>query len=261
MKSKVYPSKKEINLPEFFGTTVRDDLIYKSYLTTIKKQPYGVYPLAGKQSGMGKQRHARRAWKTLYGKGISRVPRKYLVKRGEQFYMIGTYIPGTVKGRAAHPPKAIRLERKINKKEKILALKSAIAATASIDFVSKKYSKKKIKNELPLILDSDLLSKQPKEIVKILREIIGFEIEKTRKIRAGKGKMRGRRYKKGWSLLLVIGNKENKKLGNFGIETVNASTLSVKHLASGGIPGRLTAYTEQAVQDLDKRLNKTKQEK
>jgi large subunit ribosomal protein L4e len=259
MKTKTYPNKKEINLPSYFEGTVREDLIYKAYLATIKKQPYGVYPLAGKQSSMGKQRHARRAWKTLYGKGISRVPRKYLVKRGEQMYMVGTYIPGTVKGRAAHPPKAIRLERKINKKEKILALKSAIAATASKEYVSKKYSKRKITNNLPLILESDMFSKKPKEIVKILKEILGFEVEKKFKVRAGKGKMRGRKYKKGWTLLLVTGNKENKKLGNFGVETINASNLSVKHLANGGIPGRLTAYTEQAIQDLDKRINKEKE--
>ncbi|MEM1535887.1 MAG: 50S ribosomal protein L4 [Candidatus Pacearchaeota archaeon] len=256
MKVKIYPSEREIELPQVFETPVREDLIWKATITGVKRQPYGAYPLAGKQSSSGKQRHARRRWKSLYGRGISRVPRKFLIKKGEFYYMIGTFIPGTRGGREAHPPKAVRKEKKMNKKEKILALKSAIAATASKEWFEKKYKKTRIKCELPIIIDSTILEKKNKEIVQFLEKLLGIKIKKKRKIRAGKGKMRGRKYKKSYSLLLVLGKKEKKNLKNYGIETVQVDKLGVKHLASGGIPGRLTVYTENAIKELEERFEK-----
>jgi len=261
MKTKTHPGKKEITLPEFFSVNVRPELILKVYVSSLTKQEYATYPLAGKQSGAGKVRHKRRKWKTTYGRGISRVPRKYLIKRGEQFYWIGAFIPGTVGGRAAHPPKLISRERKINKKEKLLALKSAISATASKEWLENRYEKKKIKAEVPIIIENSILEKKNKEIIKFFEDILGIKIEKSRKVRAGKGKRRNRKYKKSYSLLLVVENKNKKKLNNYGIETIKASSLSVKNLASGGIPGRLTVYTEQAISDLNKRIKKIKEEK
>ena len=124
---------REISLPECFNSHVREDLIHKVFLAVQKRQqqPYGAYILAGKTvSASGKQSHARRKWKTLYGKGMSRVPRKTMSHRGEQFYWVGAFIPGTVKGREAHPPKPLSAEIEINKKENRKAIDSAIAASA-----------------------------------------------------------------------------------------------------------------------------------
>jgi large subunit ribosomal protein L4e len=256
MKAKIYPSKKEIELPYFFTEPVREDLIQKANIIGVKKQAYATYALAGRQSSSGKQRHARRRWKSLYGRGISRVPRKYLMKRGEQFHMVGTFIPGTVKGRQAHPPQVLQRYKKMNTKEKICALISAIAATASKEYFEQKYKNKKIAIELPIIIESSLIEKSPKEIVKFLEELLGFEIKKESKIRAGKGKNRGRKYKKSYALLLVLGNKEKKKLENYGIETTNSNLLGIKQLASGGIPGRLTVYTDEAIKNLTERFGK-----
>lgn len=256
MKVKVYPSGKEIELPSVFESPIREDLIWKATITGVKKQPYGPYALAGKQSSSGKQRHARRRWKSLYGRGISRVPRKFLIKKGEFYYMVGTFIPGTRGGREAHPPKPVRREKKMNKKEKLLALKSAIAATASQEWFEKKYKKTRIKCPLPIVIDSTILEKKNKEIVQFLQDLLGIQIKKKRKIRAGKGKMRGRKYKKSYSLLLVLGKKEKKNLKNYGIETVQVSNLGIKHLASGGIPGRLTIYSENAIKDLEEKFKK-----
>ncbi|MEM4719668.1 MAG: 50S ribosomal protein L4 [Candidatus Pacearchaeota archaeon] len=256
MKAKILPSAREIELPPVFETPVREDLVWKAWVAGIKKQPYALYAIAGKQSSSGKQRHARRRWKTLYGRGISRVPRKYLIKRGEHYYMIGAFIPGTRGGREAHPPQAIRRIKKINKKEKLFALKSAIAATASQKYFKKKYKKIKLKCALPIIIDSTTLEKKNKEFVKFLSELLGIEIEKKKKIRAGKGKMRGRKYKTSNSLLLVLAKDENKKLKNYGIETAKASKLNFKQLATGGIPGRLTIYSEKSLKELEERFKK-----
>ncbi|UCD20888.1 MAG: 50S ribosomal protein L4 [archaeon] len=261
MKAKINPGNKEIALPKFFEQKIRDDLIFRAYVSSLKHQPYGAYILAGKQSSAGKQRHRRGKWKTLAGRGVSRIPRKFIIKRGEQYYWIGTFIPGVVGGRRAHPPKAIRKSLKINKKEKELALKCAIAATADKKCVQKKYEKKKITCVLPLVISSDELKKKNKEIKKFLEDLTKIKVERVRKVRPGKGKMRGRKYKKSYSLLLITGNNEKNKLNNYGIETVKAGKVSVKELASGGIPGRLTVYSEQAIQDLDKRINKIKEEK
>lgn len=260
MKAKVIDEKgekvREITLPEFFNSEVREDLIHKVFWAVQKRQqqPYGSYILAGKTvAASGKQSHARRKWKTLYGKGISRVPRKTLSHRGEQFYWVGAFIPGTVGGREAHPPKAIKKQTKINKKENRLAIKSAIAATTLKQIIEKKYPKLKIKVELPIVVDSSIFNNKPKEIVKILEKIIGIKIKKIKKIRAGKGKMRGRTYKTKAKVLLIISKEENaKKLINYGIDVIKTNQLNILALAPGGTPGRLVVWTENAIKELEK---------
>ncbi|MCL6500872.1 MAG: hypothetical protein K6T16_02460, partial [Candidatus Pacearchaeota archaeon] len=90
---------KEIELPEVFSKNIREDILHKVYEATKTWQPYGAYVLAGKEvSASSKESHRRRKYKTLYGAGISRIPRKIHSRRGEHFYWRGAYIPGTVGG-------------------------------------------------------------------------------------------------------------------------------------------------------------------
>ncbi|MEE9593803.1 MAG: 50S ribosomal protein L4, partial [Candidatus Hydrothermarchaeales archaeon] len=73
---------------------------------------------------------------------------------------------------------------------------------------------------------------------------------KTNKIRSGKGKMRGRRYKKKKSILIVVGEDKGISMGagNFpGVDIVEARSLGVEDLAPGTQPGRLTIYTKSAM--------------
>jgi large subunit ribosomal protein L4e len=81
--------------------------------------------------------------------------------------------------------------------------------------------------------------------------------EKTR-IRAGKGKMRGRRYVEPKSLLIVVHDEKLDTYKAFrnlpGVDVVPVSMLSVIHLAPGGVPGRLTIYTKSALEMLGKRF-------
>ena len=83
------------------------------------------------------------------------------------------------------------------------------------------------------------------------KKIIGadlFEVALRKKtIRSGKGKLRGRKYKKNAGLLLVIGERE--KLKTKQIEIVNVKKLGINSLAKGGM-GRLVIYTENAIKDL-----------
>ena len=64
------------------------------------------------------------------------------------------------------------------------------------------------------------------------------------------GKMRGRKYKSNAGVLVVVGKKEKIKTNAF--ETKNVGELSVVDLAKGGA-GRLTIYTENAINELGAR--------
>ncbi|MEM4152923.1 MAG: 50S ribosomal protein L4 [Candidatus Pacearchaeota archaeon] len=249
---------KEIELPKCFEEEIRPDLIYKVFWTIQKRQqqPYGSYILAGKEvAASGKQRHRRRKWKTLYGKGISRIPRKTLSHRGEQFYWIGAFIPGTVGGREAHPPKPIKRKIKINKKEKQKALFSAIAASSIKDIIEKKYPKIKLKTELPVVISSEVIDRKAKEIINLFENLFGIKLKKNKKIRAGKGKKRGRKYKGSNKVLLVISKDEKVRIKKYGVDVVKTNQLNILNMAPGGIPGRLVVWTEKAINELNKLKN------
>jgi large subunit ribosomal protein L4e len=249
---------KEIDLPEFFSEKIREDIIYKVLEAKKIRQPYAPFYLAGNQaSASGKIRHGRRKWKTAYGHGISRVPRKIMWRRGTQFYWIGATISGARKGRQAHPPKVLSMlnRNKVNKKEMKLALKTALSATASKERLEKKYSTlKKFEKKLPIIVESKITSLKTKEFFGSLRKILdnAYVIAIQKKtVRAGKGKRRGRKYKMNAGLLLIVGKAEKIKVK--GIEVANANNVGVNDLARGGL-GRLVIYTENAIKELEKRI-------
>jgi large subunit ribosomal protein L4e len=255
--------EKEIEMPNFFKEKIREDIVAKVLETKKTFHPYSPSPVAGKQhSASGNIRHARRKWKTSYGRGISRVPRKILVRRGSQFIWVGAEVASTRGGRRAHPPKVVSKinTKKINKKELLIALKSALSATANKDYICKKYKKinqEMLNNfELPVIIDSKILEFKTKDFLKFLKRVLGEELYnvlliKKRK-RAGKGKIRGRKYKKNAGLLIVLGNNEKIKTKFF--ESVKVKDLSLINLAKGGL-GRFVIYTEQAIKDLEQKIN------
>jgi len=252
--------KGTIDLPKCFSQEIRRDIIAKVLEAKKNKQPYSPSLVAGKQhSASGKMKHRRHVWKSQYGRGWSRIPRKITLRRGSQFNFVGATIPSTRGGRRAHPPKILSMinTQKINKKELKIALISAISATANKKEVITKYERlkdKKVEN-LPLVVESKLVSLKTKELIPSLKKILGkdlFELAlKKKTIRAGKGKLRGRKYKSNAGLLLVVG--ENEKLKTNVFEITNVKSLSVTDLAKGGT-GRLTLYTEQAIKNLGEKL-------
>jgi len=244
-----------------FDNKIRKDIIQKVVEIEKIKQPYSPALEAGKQaSASGKVRHGRRRWKSAAGRGISRIPRKIFWRRGTQFYWQGATISSAVGGRRAHPPKVLGMinTKKINKKEKKIAFLSALALTTSLNDIQEKYENlknKEIKIKLPLVIDDKMLDLNTKQFLESLKKILnGFwEIAiKKKAVRAGKGKKRGRKYKKTGGMLLVMGNNKNKKIS--GIEIKKANAVSITNLASNG--ARLVVYTKQAINDLEKRLAK-----
>ena len=72
-----------------------------------------------------------------------------------------------------------------------------------------------------------------------------------KQVRSGKGKMRGRKYKKTAGALIVIGSKEKLKISSFEVKTVGS--LGINDLALGGL-GRLVIYTETAIKEIEEKL-------
>jgi large subunit ribosomal protein L4e len=94
-----------------------------------------------------------------------------------------------------------------------------------------------------------------KEFFEILKKIFKENFEKIiqkKKIRAGKGKLRGRKYKKNTGLLFVMGSEE--KMKRTGIDVVNVSELKIKDLAPNGVAGRFVCYTEKAIKEIEEKF-------
>ncbi len=245
---------RDINLPKSFSSDIREDIVAKVLEAKKRQQPYAPSLVGGKQhSASGIIRHRRHVWKTHYGHGISRIPRKIVSRRGNRFNWIGAEISSTVGGRRAHPPKVLSMmnKRQINKKELKIAFNSALSATADKKFVSKKYlTLEKLDKDVPLIVSS-VEKVKVKELLTKIKKLLGDNLYhiavKKKSVRAGKGKLRGRKYKSNAGLLIVIGKDEKLKTNAF--EVVNVKNLGVTDLARGGL-GRLTLYTEQAIKYL-----------
>jgi large subunit ribosomal protein L4e len=242
----------KIDLPAIFATPLRPDVIKRAVLAiqSTRFQPQGRDPMAGKRTT---------AESRGTGSGMSRIPRtKGLSGRA-------AFSPGTVKGRAAHPPTSEKkIVKRIPKKEKRLALFSAIAATASKEIVAKRGHSIEDVPEIPLIVTDDFESlKRTKEVEEtlirlgILSEI--YRARESRNTRAGKGKHRGRKMKQATGPLLVVA--ENKGIAeaaeNFpGVDIAIVKNLNAELFAPGTHPGRLTVWTNSAIGKLNELYGK-----
>ncbi|PIN73445.1 50S ribosomal protein L4 [Candidatus Woesearchaeota archaeon CG10_big_fil_rev_8_21_14_0_10_45_16] len=259
MKLPIYTADKnksgERELPSQFSEPFRPDLIKRAVLAlqSSARQQYGADPEAGFRHS-SKLSKRRRNYRGCYGLGISRVNRKIHSRRGTRMSWVGTFSPQTRGGRRAHPPKSIKVwEQQINKKENRKAIRSALAATIDKTLVAGRGHI--LPAEYPFILDSTFENaKSTKEVNKVL-QALGFaqELERSlvKKIRAGLGKMRGRRYRQKKSILLVVSGecplmKAAKNVPGLDIVPVNA--LNAEVLAPGAMPGRVTLWTDKAVE-------------
>ncbi|MCB9362458.1 50S ribosomal protein L4 [Candidatus Woesearchaeota archaeon] len=247
----------EIELPAQFTEPVREDLIAKVFkaLATNGRMAYGADVRAGMKYAATLSRR-RRKYRGSYGLGISRVPRKILSRRGTRFNWVGAEAPGTVGGRRAHAPTSDKIwEAKINKKENRKAIRSALSATMNAEIVSSRGHV--LAPDYPFALSKEFQSVKKTKDLRVCLESLGLTEELTRsavkKVRAGRGKARGRRYKKRKGVLFVVSepcdlSKSARNLA--GIDIAIADQLNVKDLAPGNHAGRLTLFTEQAVEKI-----------
>lgn len=231
----------EIDLPAVFGEAYRPDLIRKAVISiqSRRRQPHGTNPYAGiNNSGLG--------WGS--GRGASHVPRLKNSSRAVK-------VPQAVGGREAHPPKVEKiLVRRINKKENRKALNSAIAASACEELVRSRGHRYNC--ELPIVLEDSLSElKRTKDVVTTLTALgIYGDVERSRtsrKVRAGRGKMRGRRYKQRTSVLIVTADSPLVAARNLaGVDAVTVDELNAELLAPGTQAGRLTIWTKGALEKI-----------
>ena len=179
MKGTIYnkegKKKGEIEIPNIFKNDIREDIVLKYFEANKFIQPYAPYSEAGRRhSASGTISHKRHDWKGHYGRGISRIPRKTMWRRGTQFMWIGAEVSGVRGGRQAHPPKGIGKEKKINKKEIKIAMNSGFAATANKNYINNRYeSLNELYFDFPVIVESKLDNVKTKDLKDMLKEKIG----------------------------------------------------------------------------------------
>jgi len=230
-----------VDLPEVFETHYRPDLIQRAVVAAQanRKQAYGADEFAGLRTP---------AESLGSGRGMSHDPRQDGRARR---------VPHAVSGRKAHPPKAEKDQGKsINRKERQLATRSALAATVDAERVADRGHQFDDDLELPLVVSDEFEELvKTKEVVDLLESLgIADDIERAdegKKVRAGRGTTRGRKYKQPKSILFVTAGEPSKAARNLaGADVATASEVNVEDLAPGTHAGRLTLFTESAIEEV-----------
>ena len=169
-------------------------------------------------------------------------------------------VPFAKGGRRAHAIKTEKkIKKKINQKVKKLSIISAISASGDEYWVRKRTYNLENVPEIPLVVDDKIQTiKNTNRMYSILcnlglkEELI--KIKNSKKIRAGKGKLRGRKYKNKKGILIVIKDdfgimKASRNIP--GTDVITIKNLAIKNLAPGGVAGRLILWTQSAFNELN----------
>jgi len=244
-------------MPQVFSAPLRADLVRYVHrnMNKNKRQAVAVKDQAGYDT-------AAASWGT--GRAVARIPR--VPGGGTHRSGQGAFGNMCRGGGMFNPTKTWRRwHRKTNVTQKRHALAAAIAATGVPALVMARGHQIDEVPELPLVV-SDAANKieKTKDAVAMLSGL-GCDADLTKvkdskKIRAGRGKARNRRYvmRKG---PLVVHNltKEEESEGSSiaksfrnipGVEISHVDRLNLLQLAPGGAFGRLVIYTEGAVKRL-----------
>lgn len=235
---------REIDLPEAFETPFRPDVIGRAVRAAQanRSQDYGADEYAGMRTP---------AESLGSGRGMAHVPRENNVARR---------VPQTVGGRRAHPPKA-ESDRgeKINAKERQLAVRSALAATTEAELVAERGHQFDGELELPLVVEDEFEELvKTQDVVSMLESLGVYEdierAEDGKSVRAGRGTTRGRKYKRPKSILFVTSEEPSRAARNLaGCDVATGSEVNAEDLAPGTHAGRLTIFTESALEEVSER--------
>jgi large subunit ribosomal protein L4e len=239
-------------LPAVFKAPIRPDIVQFVHknMNKNRRQPYAVSSKAGHQTSA-------ESWGT--GRAVSRIPR---VSGG------GTHRAGQAAfgnmcrgGRMFAPTKIWRKWHiKTNLNQKRYATVSAIAASAIPSLVLARGHRIEQIEEIPLVVGNGIESiTKAKAAVELLKALNAYsdvlKVSSSRKLRAGKGKLRNRRYRQRRGPLIVY-NEDNGIVKAFrnlpGVQLVNVTRLNLLQLAPGGHLGRFIIWTQGAFEQLDK---------
>jgi len=239
-----------VRLPDVYRVPVRRDLIHRVFMSefTAAIQPKGRDPMAGMRTT---------AVSLGIHHGLARVPRV----KGSTRARLAPFVRG---GRLAHPPRVDeKVKEEVNKLERLMGTMSALAATAYVDLVKARGHVFEA-SAVPIVVDSAILQsvKRTREARELLKKLgVYSDIERAAegtKIRAGKGKMRGRRYVEPKSILFIIEDYTSPFAmavkGLPGVDIVEPQLVSALELAPGGVAGRLTVVTTKSLELLASRF-------
>lgn len=238
-------------LPAVFKAPIRPDVVHSVFtkINKNKRQAYAVAENAGHQ-------HSAESWGT--GRAVARIPRV----GGGGTHRAGQGAFGNMcrGGRMFAPTKIWRRWHiKVNHNEKKYATASAIAASSVQSLVLARGHRIEKIAEIPLVVSDDLQSiEKTKDAVAALKALNAhkdvIKVIKSKKMRAGKGKMRGRRFTQRRGPLVVYAQDNGlvKAFRNVpGVETANVKSLGLLQLAPGAHLGRFIIWTESAFASLD----------
>merc|ERR1712063_226680 len=240
-------------LPAVLTAPIRSDVVQfvHTNLNKNSRQAYAVSVKAGHQTSA-------ESWGT--GRAVARIPR--VAGGGTHRAGQGAFGNMCRGGRMFAPTKVWRRwHRRVNLNQKRMAVCSALAASAVPSLLFARGHRIEEVPEVPLVVANSTVNKieKTKQAVELLKQVGAYnDVQKaknSKKIRAGKGKMRNRRYvmRKG---PLVIYSDNNKKLVKAfrnipGVDTCDVSRLNLLQLAPGGHLGRFIIWTEDAFEQLD----------
>ncbi|KAK4138699.1 hypothetical protein BT67DRAFT_438013 [Trichocladium antarcticum] len=244
-------------LPKIFGAPIRPDIVKHVHtgMAKNKRQPYSVSEKAGHQTSA-------ESWGT--GRAVARIPRV----SGGGTHRAGQAAFGNMcrSGRMFAPTKIWRKWHvKINLGQKRFATASALAASAVAPLVMARGHQVSTVPEVPLVVDSAAVAGEAvaktAAALGLLRAVgAGADLDKvkgSKKLRAGKGKLRGRRHRQRRGPLVVYSTETDGKdlLKGFrnipGVETCPVDALNLLQLAPGGHLGRFVIWTSAAIKQLD----------
>jgi len=241
----------EVPLPAVFSAPIRPDLVRFVHTNMAKnnRQPYAVSHAAGHQTSA-------QSWGT--GRAVSRIPRVQgggTQRSGQAAF--GNMCRG---GRMFAPTRVWRKwNRKINLNQRRYAVASALAASAVPPLVMARGHKIDEVPEMPLVVGGgfEAIAKTAKAVEALTALGCDDDVDKckaSKKMRAGKGKMRNRRYTMRRGPLIVHDAEEGIKRAarNLpGVDLVQVERLNLLQLAPGGHMGRFCIWTEAAFAKLD----------
>jgi large subunit ribosomal protein L4e len=241
----------ETPLPVVMTAPLRPDIVQfvHSNMNKNARQAYAVNIYAGKQVVAS-------SWGT--GRAVARIPR--VGGGGTSRSGQGAFGNMCRGGRMFDPTKTWRKwHRKINVTQKRYAVTSAIAASAVPALVMARGHVVDQVPEIPLVVDTVIESTKKTSAAKDILAALGAlqDVEKvadSKKIRAGKGKMRNRRYvmRRGPLVIYKKNDGVEQAFRNLpGVELCCVDRLNLLQLAPGGHMGRFCIWSQAAIDSLD----------
>jgi len=241
-----------LKLPAVFSAPIRSDLVSFVHTNIAKnsRQPYAVSENAGHQTSA-------ESWGT--GRAVARIPR--VGGGGTRRSGQGAFGNMCRGGRMFAPTKTYRRwHRKVSLNQRRFAIVSALAASGLPSLVMARGHRIEAVPEVPLVLSAGVEQvSKTKTAMEILEKIAAMadirRVKDSKTLRAGKGKMRNRRFRQRRGPLVIykdLSSPCTKAFRNIpGIEMVPVSALNLLLLAPGGHLGRFCIWTQGAFEMLD----------